>query len=172
MYSDHIEAAKELADRVKLESGGYSELILERDDRFVPNPLIETLDVCLELLFQYLESEFKPLLDGGDRLETKKAEAMNYFKFCLSRLFEREILPSFGISHVQFLFFFLTSHQSEFAPILLDWLWKKVDTVGTPMVLRVQAMSHISGVLSRAQFVTIKYVTLYFACYRVVVAQP
>jgi len=76
---------------------------------------------------------------------------------CLDVFFDKELLPSFGTNHVQFLFFYITSLQPEFPQIFLERLWKKVTCMGTSTVHRIQAMSYIAGLLSHAKFISLKY---------------
>ncbi|CAG7729361.1 unnamed protein product [Allacma fusca] len=155
--NENIEASKDLDDKVKLEDGGFENIDFFHDDSFVPNPLIDTLDVSLQGVFEFFEQDFR-LLNEESVKTNDKAEVLNYFKNYVNCVFDKELLPCFGTKHAQFLFFYATSLQPEFPQIFLDSLWRKVDSVSTPAVLRIQAMSYISGFLTRAQYISFKTV--------------
>lgn len=132
----------------------------------VEYPLIETVDICLNLVFDHLTSKTfvtkKPTTssdtaDGDEEDNNDNNESILLSKFnALLIIFETEILPTFGVYNVQFVFFYLISLRPKFATVMLDFLWKKVISLNTSNVMRVQSMAYISGILARSTVISIK----------------
>lgn len=143
------------APPVKTEDGKEMEIELDREQVINSlisnsetgiNPLANILDLCLSLVFEYLESF----------ITTTSEQELDSFFDSMFSAFESEILPSFGVNHVQFVFFYLVSEQPSYVQKLLEFLWKRVLNVNTPAVYRVQCMAYIAGILSRANYVSVK----------------
>jgi hypothetical protein len=148
---------------VKKEEGGHELFPMDLGDggRVKENPLVRTLDICLDLVFQYFEKIFKalPETDEGIGEESRDRDEESNCRSLFNSLlnaFQSEILPTFGLNNIQFLYFYILSLQPSFVTTFLDFLWKKGSSTNTPPVIRVQAMSFISGILARGSFISIK----------------
>lgn len=144
-----------LSESVKSENGGVvsisfdnqeliNSIILQSNTQI--NPLVNILDLCLNLVFECIERHVSSLPEDD----------FDPFYDYLISTFETEVLPTFGVNHVQFLYFYLVSTQPKFTRKFLDFLWKKVTNINTPAVIRMQCMSYISGVLTRSSVVSVK----------------
>lgn len=142
---------------IKSESG--QRLSIELDSRQVINsiiaqstaqlnPLVNTVDLCLTLVFQCIET----ILNAE---ESTDEDVYSLFDALLAT-FESEILPTFGIHNVQFIYFYLAGSQPVFMRKFLEFLWKRVTNVNTPAVIRMQCMVYISGLLTRSTAVSVK----------------
>lgn len=126
---------------VKREGGGVMELDIANDASKEFNPLVTVLDVCLKLIFEFLE-------------ENPFSDEDCFRSFC--SIFEKEILPTFGVGHVQFVFFYMACARKEYIQMFLDFLWTRATCFNTPPVYRIQCMAYIAGFLSRATYISIK----------------
>lgn len=144
-------------EQIKSETGG-KRIPVKLDTREVINsivlrsnlnPLVNIVDLCLSLVFQCVE-------DIVQTKENSDEEDLANFYDALLSTFETEILPTFGVNHVQFLYFYLVSTRPVFTRKFLEFLWKKATNVNTPAVIRMQCMSYISGVLTRSSVVSVK----------------
>jgi len=137
--------------KIKAEGGGHLELNMECDYSEKENSLATVLDLCISQLFEYFDAELLIPNDSG------YMELDNVFEsLCLT--FEKEMLTAFSANHVQFLFFYLLSHQSTYASKFLEFLWTKATCTFLPMVVRIQSMANMSGLLARALYIPIKTV--------------
>jgi len=158
---DDVESLNELINeemssgKVKTEDGKEMDVQLDKcqvinniisDSVYGINPLVNVLDLCLSLVFEYLESFITT---------STEVELDSFFESMFSS-FETEVLPSFGVNHVQFIYFYLVSQQPSYVQKLLEFLWKRVLNVNTAAVYRVQCMAYIAGILSRANYVSVK----------------
>jgi hypothetical protein len=114
------------------------------------NPLVNILDVCLTLVFESLESTV------GVESESDDPHSLDSFYESMFETFEREVMPSFGVNHVQFVYFYILSAQPAHCQKFLEFLWKRAINVNSPAIVRVQSMSYIAGILARANFATVK----------------
>ncbi|XP_049867067.1 RNA polymerase I-specific transcription initiation factor RRN3 [Pectinophora gossypiella] len=97
--------------------------------------VMETLDYCMMEMLKWLEDERNPVLE------------------IMCRVFERIVLPTHGIRHVQFLLLYTISISQQCADRVLNNLW--VVAAGLhglgpgALATRRTAASHLSGLLAR-----------------------
>ncbi|XP_058814626.1 RNA polymerase I-specific transcription initiation factor RRN3 [Topomyia yanbarensis] len=117
----------------------------DEEDVTMKMPLAETLDCCMELLFEYIKKR-------TSSENTNESDRM--FKVLLS-LFDNHILPTHNTHHVQFLIFYFCSFKQSYAEYFITYLWKQVcnPNVSTPM--RQAAVGYLASMLARAKFVPI-----------------
>lgn len=113
------------------------------EDMLMKLPLAETLDCCMEKMFEYI----KQRVSSGN-----PNEADRMFKILLA-LFDNHILPTHNTHHVQFLMFYICSFKQSYVEYLITHLWKLVcnPNVSTPM--RQAAVGYIASMLARARFI-------------------
>lgn len=146
-----------MKSEVKAENGRSSVSVALNSDKVINdiiarrqeevNPLVNVIDLCLSLVFECVDN----LLNSQETEEEQDAIFQELLKS-----FETEILPTFGVNHIQFLYFQLISSRPSFCKKFLEFLWKKVINVNTPAVIRMQCMAFIGGVLTRSSAVSIK----------------
>jgi len=156
---DLLENQSNRSFRLKKEDGGHDIFQMDmEEDSFTGNPYIETLDVCLNMVFEYVESIFKSREETGteEDLRAEREAEQSALLNSFLQIFETELLPTFGANNVQFLYFYLLSLQPSFLSTFLEFLWKKATSVNSAPVIRIQTMAYLSGILARAQFISIK----------------
>jgi len=112
------------------------------------NPLVNILDLCMCLVFESLEKTIV-----GENIPES---TLDPFYESLFETFEREVVPNFGINHVQFVYFYLLSIHPPYCQKFMELMWKKVINVNTPAIVRIQCVSYIAGILARANYATVK----------------
>lgn len=80
----------------------------EPEEIFMKHPIAETLDICMEKMFSFLD-RFRATPDVSERLF-----CMSDFYRPLMAAFENVILPSHNTHHVQFLVFYFCSFKVSF----------------------------------------------------------
>lgn len=70
-------------------------------------------------------------------------------------VFDKVILPTYNIHHVQFVMFSLCSFKSTVTEGFLNYLWKKVCSPDVASVYRQTAVSYIASLIARAAFVPV-----------------
>ncbi|XP_067128450.1 RNA polymerase I-specific transcription initiation factor RRN3 [Centruroides vittatus] len=113
------------------------------------HPLANTLDILMERLFTFIDNVCKRKDSCLDWEATKKL----YKEFLL--LFERLILPTHACAHVQFVMFYICSFKQPLYEGFIDYLWKKVQNVNLPSVIRQACACYIGSFLARASYVSI-----------------
>ncbi|XP_023239389.1 RNA polymerase I-specific transcription initiation factor RRN3-like [Centruroides sculpturatus] len=113
------------------------------------HPLSNTLDILMERLFTFVDNVCKRKDSCLDWEATKKL----YKEFLL--LFERLILPTHACAHVQFVMFYICSFKQPLYEGFIDYLWKKVQNVNLPSVIRQACACYIGSFLARASYVSI-----------------
>ncbi|XP_058451727.1 RNA polymerase I-specific transcription initiation factor RRN3 [Malaya genurostris] len=118
----------------------------DEDDTTMKLPLAETLDCCMELMFEYIKKRASS--------ERSTSEGDRMFKVLLS-LFDHHILPTHNTHHVQFLMFYFCSFKQSYVEYFITYLWKQVcnPNISTPM--RQAAVGYMASMLARARFVPI-----------------
>lgn len=113
------------------------------DDITMKLPIAETLDCCMERMFDYIQRRATSL---------NASDADRMFKILLT-LFDKHILPTHNTHHVQFLMFYFCSFKQSYVEYFITYLWKQVinPNVSTPM--RQAAVGYIASMLARAKFV-------------------
>lgn len=108
-----------------------------------------TLDVCLERLFNFIVIECHDLDTGTLNWEKSKKLYQE-----LIEVFEKVILPTYNLHHVQFIMFFLSSFKPIMAEGFINYLCKKVYSPNVPSVIRQTAVAYIASFLARGSFIT------------------
>lgn len=74
------------------------------DENKMKLPAAETLDICMDLLFEYFHDKLKP--ESKVSLSEQKQIESAIFKY-----FDEQILKTQNSKHVQFLFFYIASFK-------------------------------------------------------------
>ncbi|XP_063700799.1 RNA polymerase I-specific transcription initiation factor RRN3 [Culicoides brevitarsis] len=122
-----------------------SQVMKEFAEDEMRHPLAETLDIGLELIFEYIQKELETL--KGNNL--KKSEFFAIFM----RIFETNILPTHNSHHVQFIIFYLCHFENTFLEILLDKLWFNARDFNLAPALRQASVGYLASILARARFI-------------------
>ncbi|GLV34158.1 Tif-IA [Carabus blaptoides fortunei] len=112
------------------------------------HPLAHTLDVCLDKILNFIIAECHDLTTGQLNWDKTKSlyQTMVY-------VFDKVILPTYNIHHVQFAIFFVCSFKVTLCEAFLGHLWKKVCNPNVPSVHRQTAVTYIASLLARAAFI-------------------
>lgn len=110
-----------------------------------------TLDVCLDRLFNFVIVECHDLDTGTVNWEKSKS-----LYHSLIEVFDKIILPTYNIHHVQFVMFFLCSFKPAITEAYINYLCKKVYSPNVPSVIRQTAVAYIASFLARASFISIR----------------
>ncbi|CAH1185721.1 unnamed protein product [Phyllotreta striolata] len=110
--------------------------------------LAHTLDVCLDKIFNYFVSE----CHDSQTKEIIWEKAKNLYLEMLP-IFDRLILPTYDIHHVQFIMFMMTCFKTTITEGFLNYLWKKVCNLNVAPVLRQAAVNYIASLVARSNFV-------------------
>ncbi|XP_063378500.1 RNA polymerase I-specific transcription initiation factor RRN3 [Cydia fagiglandana] len=128
-----VEMDSNIVDRAK---NKQPELMfeMETDEK---DELAPTLDYCMLEMLRWLEDERDPVL------------------FTICNVFERIVLPTHGIKHVQFLLLYATSISQACADRVLERLWAAAAGAGAGLqggapATRRTAAAHLAGLLARA----------------------
>uniref|UniRef100_A0A336MUU1 CSON001623 protein n=1 Tax=Culicoides sonorensis TaxID=179676 RepID=A0A336MUU1_CULSO len=108
-------------------------------------PLAESLDVGLNLLFDYVKRE----IDSFEGDVTK----LNKFYNMFSKIFEFELLPTHNSHHVQFIIFYLCSFEPAFVEKFMNILWVHVRDFNLAPALRQAAIGYLCSFLARSRYV-------------------
>lgn len=117
----------------------------ESDDNVMKLPVAETLDCCMEKMFEYFSRR---------AMSDKSGETDRLFKL-LMLLFDNHILPTHKTHHVQFLMFYMCSLKQSYAEYFITYLWKQVCNPNIPATIRQAAVGYIASLLARAKFLNI-----------------
>lgn len=88
--------------------------LVEEDEMHLP--VAETIDICMEKLFAFVELEYTPSLTIGQSLsvmlpvEKRKFTLDQLYKMLL-KAFELYVLPTYKTVHVQFIMFYFCSFK-------------------------------------------------------------
>ena len=120
--------------------------------------MVGKLDAVLTLVFEYFDrpnvvQSIDSESDPSAILAKRKASQKSQFLSLLS-IFDRTILRTFKSRYTQFLLFWYSSRDSEFADLFLGFLVSKaLLDADQPSVTRAAAASYIASFVSRALFV-------------------
>lgn len=133
------------------------EVPMETDQEIEENtrmkhPLANTLDCLMERLFDFIDDVCNKKDSNLNWDATKKL----YKEFLI--LFDELILPTHACVHVQFIMFYICSFRWSLCEGFIDYLWKKVQNLNLPSVIRQVCASYIGSFLARAQYITINAV--------------
>ncbi|KAF2881222.1 hypothetical protein ILUMI_24946 [Ignelater luminosus] len=126
---DDIKSTKAVSDKVK-------------------HPIAHTLDVCLDKVFNYCIVESHDIETGQLNWEKTKRLYQDVLV-----VFDKVLLPTYNIHHVQFIMFLLCSFKTTITEAFLNYLWKKVCTPNIPFVHRHTAVVYIASLAARGSFV-------------------
>ncbi|KRT84891.1 hypothetical protein AMK59_856 [Oryctes borbonicus] len=112
------------------------------------HPIGNTLDVCMDKLFNYIIME----CHNTETSEIEWAKTKRVYQDIIS-VFDKVILPTYNLHHVQFIMFLLCSLKTSLAEAFLNYLWKKVCTPSTASVIRQAAVAYIASFIARASIV-------------------
>lgn len=73
-------------------------------------------------------------------------------------VFDKVLLPTYNIHHVQFIMFLLCSFKTTITEAFLNYLWKKVCAPNIPFVHRHTAVVYIASLVARGSFIPLRYV--------------
>lgn len=113
--------------------------------------LAHTLDVCLEQIFAYIQSESP----DSESTETSLKQYKTLFDEVLN-VFEKIVLPTYDTHHVQYVLFYMCSFSSAITEYFLNFLWKFSCNPNKASVLRQAAVNYLASFLARANFVTLR----------------
>lgn len=94
-------------------------ILVEEDEMHLP--VAETIDICMEKLFAFVELEYTPPVTNGQSLsvmlpvEKRKFTLDQLYKMLL-KAFELYVLPTYKTVHVQFIMFYFCSFKVS-APV-------------------------------------------------------
>ena len=113
---------------------------------------VQTLDMYMDLMFTFIkESTHEKNEAGEEELEREKAAPL---VDCLLDIHVSHLLPTFNITHTQFLFFYLASFSQDISLKFINRNWKTFVNVNQPSIIRQTAMAYIASYLARAKSVS------------------
>lgn len=113
--------------------------------------IAHTLDVCLDRIFNFMVIECHDLETGTLNWEKTKSLYHTFIE-----VFDKVILPTYNIHHVQFVMFFFCSFKSTVTEAYVNYLCKKVYSPSVPSIIRQTAVAYIASLLARGGFVQMK----------------
>lgn len=69
-------------------------------------------------------------------------------------VFEKEILPTYNSSHIQYMIYYFLSFKMNLAENFCNWLWNICCNVSSPSTLRQASAGYLASFLCRAPFVS------------------
>ncbi|KAG5889235.1 hypothetical protein JTB14_006371 [Gonioctena quinquepunctata] len=108
----------------------------------------DTLDVCLDKLFNYFITECHDGNSGEVDWERTKKLYLDMIP-----VFEKIILPTYNTHHVQYIMFLLCCSNNTVTEAFLNFLWKKVCDPNVAPILRQASVNYIASLLARANFI-------------------
>lgn len=115
------------------------------------NLVAHTLDICLDRIFNFIIVECHNLDTG--QLNWDKTKSIYQ---TLIVVFEKIILPTYNIHHVQFIMFFLCSLKSTITDGFITFLCKKVFSPNVASVIRQTAVAYVASLLARGAFISMR----------------
>uniref|UniRef100_A0A7N5ZT60 RRN3 homolog, RNA polymerase I transcription factor n=1 Tax=Anabas testudineus TaxID=64144 RepID=A0A7N5ZT60_ANATE len=110
------------------------------------HPVAERLDTLMAVLMAYIKDVCH--VDGNE-LHTKEV-----YRDLLS-VFDKLILTTHASCHVQYVLFYLCSFRLALTEAFLDHLWKFLQNMSQPAVLRQAAAGYLGSFLARAKFIPV-----------------
>nr|XP_020463992.1 RNA polymerase I-specific transcription initiation factor RRN3 [Monopterus albus] len=115
------------------------------------HPVAERLDSLMTVLMAYI----KDVCHVNGSLHVEKTKEL--YKDLLS-VFDKLILPTYASCHIQYTLFYLCSFRLALAEAFLDHLWKILQSLSQPAVLRQAAAGFLGSFLARAKFTPVSTV--------------
>ncbi|XP_061702356.1 RNA polymerase I-specific transcription initiation factor RRN3 isoform X1 [Syngnathoides biaculeatus] len=112
------------------------------------HPVAERLDSLMTVLLAYIKDVC--YVDGT--LHTDKTKEL--YRDLLS-VFDKLILPTHALCHIQYMIFYLCSFRLALAEAFLEHLWKILQNPSQPAVVRQAAAGYIGSFLARAKFIPV-----------------
>ncbi|KAK2816800.1 hypothetical protein Q5P01_024991 [Channa striata] len=112
------------------------------------HPVAERLDTLMAVLMAYIKDIC--YVNGSLQVERTK----DLYKDLLS-VFDKLILPTHASCHVQYILFYLCSFRLALAEAFLDHLWKILQSLSQPAILRQAAAGYLGSFLARANFIPV-----------------
>lgn len=111
----------------------------------------QSLDVCLDRIFNYMLVECYDAETGMLNWERSKSLYQTFLD-----VFDKVILPTYNIHHVQFVMFLLCSFKPAITEAFINYLCKKVYAPNMASVIRQTAVAYIASLLSRGAFISMR----------------
>uniref|UniRef100_A0A7N6AAD4 RRN3 homolog, RNA polymerase I transcription factor n=1 Tax=Anabas testudineus TaxID=64144 RepID=A0A7N6AAD4_ANATE len=112
------------------------------------HPVAERLDTLMAVLMAYIKDVCH--VDGSLHVESTK----EVYRDLLS-VFDKLILTTHASCHVQYVLFYLCSFRLALTEAFLDHLWKFLQNMSQPAVLRQAAAGYLGSFLARAKFIPV-----------------
>lgn len=122
-----------------------------KSDSRTKNLVAHTLDVCLDRIFNFIVVECHDLDTGVLNWDKTKSIYQT-----LINIFEKIILPTYNIHHVQFVMFFLCSFKSTITDAFITFLCKKVFSPNIASVIRQTSVAYVASLLARGAFISLR----------------
>ncbi|XP_037029352.1 RNA polymerase I-specific transcription initiation factor RRN3-like [Bradysia coprophila] len=105
----------------------------------------ETLDLCMEQLFSFIDREY-----------SRDTNRKRKLKDLLLDIFENLILPTYNSHHIQFSIFYYSSFKPAILQSFIDTCWSKLNNFNEAPLIRRTAVCYIASFMCHAKFVTNK----------------
>lgn len=112
------------------------------------HPVAERLDTLMAVMMAYIND----ICHENGSLHVERTKEL--YKDLLS-VFDKLILPTHALCHVQYTIFYLCSFRMALAEAFLDHLWKVLQNPSQPSVLRQAAAGYMGSFLARAKFIPV-----------------
>lgn len=114
----------------------------------------ETLDLCMEQLFAYLDVEYRR------ESRSKTSNSTPTFSLLLDT-FHNILLPAHNTHHVQFVLFYYSSFNATLAETFAQVCWQRTRDLNTPAPIRQTAVGYLASALARSLFLGVDVVQEY-----------
>jgi RNA polymerase I-specific transcription initiation factor RRN3 len=142
------EENEEEDDTIEMANGDDTSTVNDDTDKTnTVNPIMHTLDVCMEVFFKYM----REFCFANDRLQI---ESLRILYIDILRIFETIILPTQATRCVQYIMFYICSFKPIVAEMFVDWLWRKMNNPNLSIILRKSVVYYISSLCANASFIT------------------
>ncbi|XP_077475417.1 RNA polymerase I-specific transcription initiation factor RRN3 [Stigmatopora argus] len=112
------------------------------------HPMAERLDSLMSVLLAYI----KDICHVNETLHIDRTKEL--YRDVLT-VFDKLILPTHALCHVQYVLFYLCSFRLALAEAFLEHLWKILQNPSQPAVLRQAAAGYMGSFLARAKFIPV-----------------
>ncbi|XP_057673875.1 RNA polymerase I-specific transcription initiation factor RRN3 [Corythoichthys intestinalis] len=155
-----IEEAEENALQSQRADSSTEEALFDMDEDLMTNPdrpsclgvtahpVAERLDSLMTVLLAYI----KDVCHVNGTLHTERTKEL--YRDMLN-VFDKLILPTHALCHVQYIVFYLCSFRLALVEAFLEHLWKILQSPSQPAVLRQAAAGYMGSFLARAKFIPV-----------------
>uniref|UniRef100_A0A4W5QMJ3 RRN3 homolog, RNA polymerase I transcription factor n=1 Tax=Hucho hucho TaxID=62062 RepID=A0A4W5QMJ3_9TELE len=112
------------------------------------HPVAERLDTLMVVLLAFI----KDMCHVNGCLDVERTKDLYKDLVCV---FDKLILPTHASCHVQYALFYLCSFRLALAEAFLEHLWKLLQSLSHPAVLRQSAAGYMGSFLARANFLPV-----------------